>query len=179
MGLAILGGIVIVVLLRAMANTGAATGNINNQTVTKVAQTYVPFAHAGSISTPGASNNPRNTNGNGQQIVTAAPDASVINQGSQDAVLSTNFDSSNAASLACQPTFAWDDLASGATTQQPTYWRLSNQTTDANTGYSMYTWQAPINYSGPPQMVNCPTPTNVLNEDVNLPYLPAGNAISW
>lgn len=153
-------GIAGVLLLRANANASANGGNPAFQNVIASAMAYVPFPHAGSIGQTG--NNPRNLNGNGQQIPVADPDANVINNGAQDAVLSTNFDASNSASLSGSPTFIWKDLATGKNTAQPTYWR-STPNYDEPTGGPLgggfvSMWLAPVNYSGPSQMCNCPQP---------------------
>jgi hypothetical protein len=181
--LLIFGGIAVVLLLRAMANANANAGGTTN--VTKAAATYVPFPHAGNISstgTPYAGNNPRNLNGNGQQIPVANPDANVINNGAQDAVLEVNFSNSTNSSLNGNPTFAWKDLGTGVVTQEPTYWRANVGTSPDGTANTV-TWVAPVNYSGPPQMINCQAPGDTSgNEDQpwSSRYMQVGNGqISW
>lgn len=174
----IIAGIAGVILLRAMVNAGASSGNAANQNVTKTAMAYVPFPHAGNAGTAqaGGVSNPRATNGNGQSLV-SDPTAAAINIGSQDAVISGNYDSSNLSSQNGNPMFTYTDPSTGITSQEPTYWRDSPGSPDSN-GQIWANFIAPINYSGPPTMVNCPPPSTNQGPDDSR-FLQANGAISW
>jgi hypothetical protein len=173
----IIGGIVVVVLLRATANAGAAGGNALLQTITAEAMAYVPFAHAGNAYTLGA--NPRALNGNGQPV--SDPTAAVINSGAADAVIQQNYVNSNTASLASQEVFSWQDPSTGAVTMVNVYWKAarSNDNALVQLGVGGWVWRAPLVYSGPVPMVNCPQPDLGAGPGATLPNQQISGGLSW
>ena len=154
----IIGGIVAVILLRANANAGAASGNPADQNVTKAAMAYVPFAHAGNAGTTqaGGVSNPKAVNGNGQSLV-SDPTAAAINIAAGDAIIQADYEYSNAASMASAAVFTFTDPSTGIVSSEATYWRFVSGPNDDD-GNPTGNWRAPVLYSGNPIMSNCPQP---------------------
>lgn len=171
----ILGGLAVIVLLRATANSGAANGNASLQTITAKAMAYVPFPHAGNAYTLGA--NPRALNGNGQPV--SDPTAAAINSGAADAIIQTNYTNSNTASLASQEVFSWQDPSTGAVTREHVYWKAVGPSASESGLGIPWVWRAPLVYSGPVPMVNCPQPDLGAGPGATLPNQQISGGLSW
>jgi hypothetical protein len=176
----IFAGIAAIILLRAVANAGASSGNANDQVVTNAGRTFVPFPNAGNGSTnqAGGASNPKATNGNGQNL--GDPTAQAINEAASAALLQENYSNSNGSSTTTPAAiFTWADLTTGVTSWQPTYWRAAQTSLVVfdigNATTAGYVWRAPMAYSGPTPMVNCPQPSS----PPTVASLQAGSAISW